>query len=201
MCRWCGILAGKYLKEQVKHSCGSCSWNNFKAHFVPIDTMLYFNTAPCEETTCTAAGSTGKMAHMGKYNNASHIDDKVVNMGFRFFCIKQYFIHTWKCWDIQRHLSGRIAAPAILHSTIQWEYFLVAIEFVKHMWSHSSYQCTEGLECTLSTNPVLSIIDWWTRNSRTLFGFKWTTDPWSRQSDHSNLLTDSLSDPCITWEV
>ena len=72
MCRWCGILVvGKYLKEHVKHSCGSCFWNNFKAHFVPID-MLHLNTALCQETTSTGGGSTGKMAHMGKYNNASH---------------------------------------------------------------------------------------------------------------------------------
>jgi len=60
---------------------------------VPVDTTLNLNIAMCQETTATAGGSTGKMAQMGKYNNASHINDKVVNIRFRFFCIKQCFIH------------------------------------------------------------------------------------------------------------
>ena len=87
------------------------------------------------------------------------------------------------------------------HYNIQWEYFPVAIEFVKHTWALSSYPCTKGFEWNLSTNHVLSIIDWWMRNSRTLFRYKWTTSPRSRKSYHSGLLADSLSDPCITWEV
>jgi hypothetical protein len=79
MYRWCGILVGKYVKEYVKHSCGSCSCNNFKAHFVPVDTMLHLNTAPWQETTATLGGSTGKVEHVGEYSNASHINDKVVS--------------------------------------------------------------------------------------------------------------------------
>lgn len=190
-CRRCGTLVGKYCKEHGKHSCGSCSWNNFKAHFVPIDATLHLNTAPCQETASTAGGSTGKMAHMENIIMLVILTVKWLKLDSDSFVLNNVFfisenVETFICHN---------CSSSDPHSTLQWEYFLVAIEFVKHTWALGSYLCTEGLEWNLSTNPVLSIVDWWRRNSRTLFRFNWKTDPWGRQLDHSGLLADSVVRP------
>ena len=146
------------------------------------------------------SGSTGKMAHMGKYNNDSHVNDKVVNIGFRFFCIKQCFIQKWEFWDVQRHLSAIIAAPAILTATYNENIFQSPL----NLWNIRELSAiTHALKAWNETRVQILCYQYLTGEQETveLCSDLSELQIHEAKSHITAVYSHSLSDQCITWEV